>query len=299
MTNNTLKSTLASIVIALSACGPSQKPTNRANPNPSNTQNQNQQTNGEPTTNRVEPVTIPLDEPGFPLLLNTSLQERAREVLTAIDTSLLGTHYDGGERQLTARQYLFFKDSLITPVFTKNELDVTGYFAHCRDGDELFRYQLEFEKGYTSALDIDGNLIDLVGRTITVIGDTYRVAQSRQNGLAHELILYRPEKTITLRDTNSHDNTYEPGGVIVNGEQVEDAEVKIMTHQISGAEEEISSIDVRLLADAKLGDVYVPVGGNLSAELDEPEGMLSDRWDIQYFGPRADGSHDIRFIERW
>lgn len=71
--------------------------------------------------------------------------------------------------------------------------------------------------------------------------------------------------------------------VEIDEETIEDARVAIVATN-SSSRVEITSIKYRLLADAKKGDAYVPAGGKLRDLLDEPEGMLHDKWDIEYRG---------------
>ncbi|MCL5018456.1 MAG: hypothetical protein M1416_01665, partial [Candidatus Pacearchaeota archaeon] len=77
----------------------------------------------------------------------------------------------------------------------------------------------------------------------------------------------------------------------VNGETINDAAVVIVASQVSG-DISISEISINMTAE---DDLYVPSGGKLSAatDLDEPQVLVSQNWDIQYAGLEAVDYEDI------
>ncbi|MBW2967677.1 hypothetical protein KY362_04270, partial [Candidatus Woesearchaeota archaeon] len=95
--------------------------------------------------------------------------------------------------------------------------------------------------------------------------------------------------TFSLGEGYVHFNDADPadpwdGYVEVNDEAIEDAEVNI-DYTLVGTVLRIHSIQYTLSTDGRLGDeVYMQAGDAYSSWLDEPEGMLSERWDIEYDG---------------
>jgi hypothetical protein len=119
---------------------------------------------------------------------------------------------------------------------------------------------------------------------------------------------------VTLVDNNVLGNTiFNQGGVEVHEEDIEDASVRMVgsfTDSPDNNSFELQSIKYRLKADAPKGNVYIPPGHGVREFLDEPEGMLSDDWDIRYeglsdsgvsvvkFDAGADDSYDLLFTNR-
>src|SRR3989344_1800536 len=108
---------------------------------------------------------------------------------------------------------------------------------------------------------------------------------------------------VEFRDSNTTDSTAIVGAE-VNEETIEDANVLIKGQfttttanalpSLTGARFEIQNIKYNLTADAVLGDMYVPPGTGVRAQLDEPEGMLTPNWDIRYEGLMDTGVSLIR-----
>jgi len=73
--------------------------------------------------------------------------------------------------------------------------------------------------------------------------------------------------------------------MVVNGETINNAAVNI-TASWSAGDISISEISINMTAE---DDLYVPVGGKLSeaVDLDEPEVLVSQNWDIQFAGLEA------------
>jgi len=116
---------------------------------------------------------------------------------------------------------------------------------------------------------------------------------------------------VELSDTNATDDNFDTSGVEVHEEDIEDGRVKIKGVNLSNNDGfEIQTIEYRLKADSPKGDVFVPPGHGLKEYLDEPEGMLSDVWDIRYEGltdtgvsiirvdANGDDSYDLQFTNR-
>jgi hypothetical protein len=77
----------------------------------------------------------------------------------------------------------------------------------------------------------------------------------------------------------------------VNGETISDAAVSI-TDTEAGGDIAISEITINMTAE---DDLYVPVGGKLSeaTDLDEPQVLVSQNWDVQFAGLEATDYEDL------
>lgn len=101
---------------------------------------------------------------------------------------------------------------------------------------------------------------------------------------------------LKIRDSNYTDDTFVSGGVEVHEEDIEDARIKIKGAVFdSNNTFELQSIQYKLKADAPRGDIYIAPGHGIREYLDEPEGLLSDDWDIRYEGLMDTGVSIIRF----
>lgn len=98
---------------------------------------------------------------------------------------------------------------------------------------------------------------------------------------------------VTLKDTNFSNSDYETG-VKVHEEDIEDARVRI-TGQNNSDTFVMDGFRYRLYSDSPKGNIYVPPGHGLKEYLDEPEGMLSDIWDMRYEGLMDTGVSIVRF----
>lgn len=126
---------------------------------------------------------------------------------------------------------------------------------------------------------------------------------------------------LEFRDRNTTDNLNDTAGVEVNEETVEESRVRIQGKvlvaesgnaniNVKAKKFEIQNINYELFADAVLGDIFVPPGGGVREQLDEPEGMLTPAWDIVYQGltdtgvsnvvldPAGDDEYDLQFTNQ-
>ena len=116
---------------------------------------------------------------------------------------------------------------------------------------------------------------------------------------------------VKLSDSNFTDDTFDVSGVEIHEEDIEDAKVQ-MTGKVSTRNEtfELQTLKYRLQADSPRGDIYIAPGHGIREYLDEPEGMLSDDWDVRYeglmdtgvsiirFDANGDDSYDLQFTNR-
>ena len=91
----------------------------------------------------------------------------------------------------------------------------------------------------------------------------------------------------------------------VNSETINEAAV-LITHTEASSDVSVSQISVNMTAE---DDLYVPVDGKLSEadDLDEPEALFGQNWDIQFEGLEAadyetitlDRSTDLKYVFKW
>ncbi len=100
---------------------------------------------------------------------------------------------------------------------------------------------------------------------------------------------------VELTDSNFTDDKFDEGGVEIHEEDIEDADIKIRGNVVSQDVFEIQSMQYRLQADSPRGDVYIAPGHGMREYLDEPEGMLTEAWDIRYEGLTDTGTSILQF----
>ena len=276
---NFIKTTLASLLLVAAGCS-----------NNSSTRAPTRQ-NGFTFDHGVNPG-LQLNEP-----LDT-----VKETITEQDTRLLASYdLDSTIDRTRVHQYLNFKGTGLKPVFEENEEDVIAFFLKSEDRRDvhMFTYEIFFEEGFQANLN-QTNYDGVTAEKMNILGDTYRVVSMAQFGDTYSLHLLREDGVeLEIKDSNSRDNEFDNKfSLYINGELIEDASVRVHSTSVAPGQEEVNTIEIRLQADTRLGDLYVPKGHGISEFLDEPEGMLSDNWDIEYHGERADGSHDVRFVEK-
>ncbi len=103
-----------------------------------------------------------------------------------------------------------------------------------------------------------------------------------KSGSKKAVFLYYGTQYVEFQGRNAVTNT--SGSVRINNETIEDAVVNINAVLFAPGKVKLQLISYGLLADSKLGDVYVPAGEGLRDQLDEPESMLSLLFDIGYEG---------------
>lgn len=98
---------------------------------------------------------------------------------------------------------------------------------------------------------------------------------------------------IKLTDSDYTTTTYAAGTVKVGTETVDDAWLIVKaTNQTANTELKVNYIKYKLIAD---DNKWVPAGEGVKAYLQEPEGMLTNTWDILYAGLTDTGISPIKF----
>lgn len=114
-------------------------------------------------------------------------------------------------------------------------------------------------------------------------GDIVYLANIIENGVDQYAEFYITDRITTIEDTDDTIGSTD-GWVEVNQEAIEDAKVNIK-HNTVGDVTEIHGIEFILEADGYAGnEPYIAPGDGLREFLDEPEGMISENWDIIFNG---------------
>jgi len=97
-----------------------------------------------------------VDEPH--LLQDTTITEAGNESLVVSQTMNYGT---------------------LTPRFAKDNIGNLGVFLHAAHDDVLYTLNWEFQDGFTSNVDSDGNLLDLLQKELNIGGKNFRVTKAK------------------------------------------------------------------------------------------------------------------------
>lgn len=150
-----------------------------------------------------------------PVLVETNQQiHDERETLTKLDLQgLQDSVITGVNGPVLVHQYLRTGPQP-TPsgsvIWGENEYDEEGHWLFYNDGDTLFTHELEFTRGVESQIDAFGNLTDLLGEKLMVLGQDYRVTRANTDGIGLELHLLGA-KAVNTQD--QHDiRTYSVDG---------------------------------------------------------------------------------------
>lgn len=160
-------------------------------------------------------------------------------------------------------------------VYEEDERDVIGHFLHFNDGANIFTYEMRFDDGLKAA-----QATDLIGTQLNIIGKDYEITNATLASNDLTLFLHALDNTRDVTLKNTLNDMGNPGTVVVDGEIIEDAHIHFQGSTQQGVR--VDLIRYGLRADAILGDIYVPAGQQLSAQLDEPEGLLG--FDMHYDG---------------
>src|SRR3989344_2990310 len=177
------------------------------------------------------------------------------------------------------------------------EVEVLVISETSRGGEGSVKFRINGE--ITDELE-DGETDVLADGTQIGIRDILATGKDIQKSIVQ---FYLGAYKVEFRDSNTTDSTAIVGAE-VNEETIEDANVLIKGQfttttanaltSLTGARFEIQNIKYNLTADAVLGDMYVPQGTGVRAQLDDPEGMLTPNWDIRYEGLMDTGLSLIR-----
>lgn len=123
------------------------------------------------------------------------------------------------------------------------------------------------------------------------IGD---VTTTEKEGQKNIVQFFLGAARLQLEDNNALDNNPTTAGLRVNGETIEDSDLKILASK-EGSRVRINKIIYRLFADSVTGDIFIKPGQTLRNQLNEPEGLLAPGWDIAYDGLAETGTTSISY----
>ncbi|MBW3019383.1 hypothetical protein KY329_04335 [Candidatus Woesearchaeota archaeon] len=165
-------------------------------------------------------------------------------------------------------------------IFGTNERDQTGEWLYCAD----FPFEYEF---VCDGLDSDltnGRAVDLEQEDFNLMGDRVSFQEINVFGNSIEIRIFGGFGLIVLTDNDYTDSTWQTFGAQINGVSV-DADVMITAAALTGpAGISISSIRYRPHAEAVDGDIYVPAGACMRAQMKYPSAFLVPNFDICYGG---------------
>ena len=191
-----------------------------------------------------------------------------RETLTEVDLDMLkGGQIVTDEGSTEFNQYLRFPqptevtDPLSTAViFAEDERDRVGHYLFINDGDTLFQWELEFEEGLESSVEID-DLVDLEDEDITVLGQPFVIVDTdvvnNTNAFGNNVLFGgSPDLTLELI-----------GGAVsaVLGENDKE------TYVVDGKEYEVEVLVISETAAAGEGAVKFRINGEITDELEDGE----------------------------
>ena len=274
------------------------------------------------------------------------------EDLDGLDSSVLSSRNGGVE----VIQRLWTGDQpapSASIIHDRDERDRLGHFLFYDTDDVLFRFGLKFNNDFESEIGLNGELVDLVGQSVAILGERYKIVRANlggtdaylqfMSGAMNNILdvghtgsysidgtdyvvslagwnpvdkeagyivngewtgVLGPGKMYQLADgTNiGHVTMYDAGGIqlsefmlgansmlwrdenitdtiagqavpVHDFEYIEEAYVRIEGTIPPGNIVLLHTVDYTLMADAVLGDLYVPAGEEVSAHLDEPEGI--------------------------
>lgn len=166
--------------------------------------------------------------------------------------------------------------------FGEDERDRVGHFLTCRDGENIFTYQMTFTSGLRAEKPSDFHNAQL-----NVLGKDYQISNVEygKDQLTLELTAKDNSRKISLSNRLNSKETR--GIVLVNDERIVEASV-YFTGKIKGGNIEITTLQYALEADPLLGDLFAQPGSNVKEHLDAPDGMLGFNIHYDGFKPHND-----------
>lgn len=190
-----------------------------------------------------------------------------RETLTEVDLDMLkGGQVVTDKGSTEFNQYLRFPQPgelanqfSTAVIFAQDERDRVGHYLFINDGDTIFQWELEFEEGLESEVEIN-DLVDLEDEDITVLGQPFVIVDTdvRNNSNVFGAIAFG----------GSPDLTFELiGGAVsaVLGENDKE------TYVVDGKEYEVEVLVISETAAAGEGAVKFRINGEITDELEDGE----------------------------
>ncbi|MBI4016354.1 MAG: hypothetical protein HY363_01535 [Candidatus Aenigmarchaeota archaeon] len=247
--------------------------------------------------------------------LESELSGNDLEDLEDEDIFILGSPYviaNTDFQESTGRLRLTLLGGGVSTYLSENEKEIFTI-----DGkDYLVEVVIISENSDSIKLRVNGQLTPEMRRGETEVIDGVQLGIQEITGTAKEgqksiVQFTMGAQKLELEDRNALDNNPSTASVRVNGEVIEDSDLKInAVVKVSGNRVAVNRITYRLFADAVLGDIFIPSGTGLREQLEEPEGMLSPFWNIVYNGltqvktapvvykPSGDKEYDLQFANQ-
>src|SRR5574341_194938 len=198
-----------------------------------------------------------------------------RETLTEVDLDMLkGGQVVTDQGSTEFNQYLRFplpgevsNNQSSAVIFAQDERDRVGHYLFINDGDTIFQWELEFEEGLESEVEID-DLVDLEDEDITVLGQPFVIVDTDLRVLSGVLANLGTAGNSLLGSNVTPDLTFELiGGAVsaVLGENDKE------TYVVDGKEYEVEVLVISETAAAGEGAVKFRINGEITDELEDGE----------------------------
>ncbi len=194
-----------------------------------------------------------------------------RETLTEVDLDMLkGGQVVTDEGSTEFNQYLRFPlpgtvdAESSSVIFAEDERDRVGHYLFYKDGDVLFQWELEFEEGLESEVEID-DLVDLEDEDITVLGQPFVIVDTDLSVANFGTIVVGTN--VTASATTPRLTLELIGGAVsaVLGENDKE------TYVVDGKEYEVEVLVISETAADGEGAVKFRINGEITDELEDGE----------------------------
>ncbi len=195
-----------------------------------------------------------------------------RETLTEVDLDMLkGGQVVTDEGSTEFNQYLRFPlpggtvdVASSSVIFAEDERDRVGHYLFINDGDLLFQWELEFEEGLESEVEID-DLADLEDEDITVLGQPFVIVDTDLSVANFGTIIVGTN--VTLSAATPRLTLELIGGAVsaVLGENDKE------TYVVDGKEYEVEVLVISETAALGEGSVKFRINGEITDELEDGE----------------------------
>ncbi len=172
--------------------------------------------------------------------------------------------------------------------YVKNDNDEVGDFLVIDNKEPFYQWRQTFNEGLSGVVDQYGHITDFEGLQMKALGEVWTITEATSDGSGLSLTFQTSSgRTILLQDPTLADNW--DGQVEVDHSRIEDASLALVGSVTAARQGRASSVVTlenilyRLTVDPSQGSrAYIPEWHGVKEVLDEPEGLLSDSWDIRY-----------------
>ncbi|MBW3004355.1 hypothetical protein KY310_00795 [Candidatus Woesearchaeota archaeon] len=174
------------------------------------------------------------------------------------DSTLLET----GSNAVTVAQTLDF--GTLTPMFAKDNLGNLGVFLYAGHDDVLYTMNWAFQDGFTSSIDSNGNMVELLQQNLNIGGKHYRVTKARTQADEVQLELMTGKVTATLN----------VGDSMTMGVDGVDYDITLIgtTDNGNGTYRAKWQVNGEITQDLRIGDLDILVNGQFIGTADAGNG---------------------------